>query len=116
MPMTSCPTCNRQVSDQASACPGCGHPLVSEAAIAREVVRFRILSAAIIVVGAVLLVSLSPGPVSNPANPLAVAAAQGFAPLRAVERGLAIAIVALGVALVLAARPLVRLKMWWHKR
>ena len=27
MPPISCPVCNRQISDQAKACPGCGHPL-----------------------------------------------------------------------------------------
>lgn len=27
MPMINCPECNRQVSDQAVSCPGCGHPL-----------------------------------------------------------------------------------------
>ena len=27
VPMIHCPECNRQVSDQAASCPGCGHPL-----------------------------------------------------------------------------------------
>ncbi|GKS74826.1 zinc-ribbon domain-containing protein [Acidovorax sp. SUPP950] len=26
MALVPCPECNRQISDQATACPGCGHP------------------------------------------------------------------------------------------
>ncbi len=27
MAMIKCPECTREISDQASACPGCGHPI-----------------------------------------------------------------------------------------
>jgi len=29
MGLTNCPACKKQVSDQAAACPGCGHPMAS---------------------------------------------------------------------------------------
>lgn len=29
MALTNCPDCGRQISDQAQACPQCGHPLKS---------------------------------------------------------------------------------------
>jgi len=27
VPLVNCPTCKHQISDQASACPSCGHPM-----------------------------------------------------------------------------------------
>ena len=32
MALTACPECEREVSDQAQACPGCGHPLAAKSA------------------------------------------------------------------------------------
>ncbi len=32
MALISCPACQRQVSDAAVACPGCGHPIAGSAA------------------------------------------------------------------------------------
>ncbi|GKT22776.1 hypothetical protein [Acidovorax sp. SUPP3334] len=31
MALVQCPECTRQISDQALACPGCGHPMASAA-------------------------------------------------------------------------------------
>ena len=31
MALIRCPECNREISDQAAACPGCGYPLVRKA-------------------------------------------------------------------------------------
>ncbi|MBQ9270191.1 MAG: zinc ribbon domain-containing protein [Oscillospiraceae bacterium] len=28
MALIRCPECNREISDQAAACPGCGYPLI----------------------------------------------------------------------------------------
>ena len=35
MAMINCPECQRQVSDQATSCPGCGHPLKTAPAVSR---------------------------------------------------------------------------------
>lgn len=29
MALINCPECNREVSDSATSCPGCGHPLIA---------------------------------------------------------------------------------------
>ena len=31
MALIRCPECNREISEQAAACPGCGYPLVRKA-------------------------------------------------------------------------------------
>lgn len=35
MPLISCPECNKEVSDQATSCPGCGYPLVRKKRVAQ---------------------------------------------------------------------------------
>ena len=35
MAMIQCPECQRQVSDQAQSCPGCGHPLKAAQPVSR---------------------------------------------------------------------------------
>jgi hypothetical protein len=40
MPLNRCPACNRQVSDQAETCPGCGHPLGEERIPSNSVTLF----------------------------------------------------------------------------
>lgn len=109
--LVPCPTCRRQVSDLARTCPGCGGPLVSGALVAREVTRFRVSAAVIAAVGLGLLAMSMPGPAPNPADPIAMAAAQGFAPARAMERAIAFVIAAAGAVIFLAAGPLARLKL-----
>lgn len=55
MALLQCPECGRQVSSQASSCPGCGHPLrrVSSKRTRRKRKKTAILIA--IIVGAVLI-------------------------------------------------------------
>lgn len=35
MPLISCPECNKEVSDQATSCPGCGYPLARKKMVAQ---------------------------------------------------------------------------------
>ena len=39
MALIRCPECNREISDQAAACPGCGYPLIRTASDETEAVR-----------------------------------------------------------------------------
>lgn len=82
-----CLACDRQVSDQARACPNCGQPVVSDARIDREVVRFRGFSSLIVAVALAEVAMVASARAPNPTDPIAVAAAQGFAPLHSIQLG-----------------------------
>ncbi len=64
MALIRCPECNREISDQAAACPGCGYPLIRTAsdeteerlAAAKARDRLFLKRAGLILLGLIVLI------------------------------------------------------------
>ena len=73
MPLTKCPTCDKEVSDQAAACPHCGHPLVkAQQPIVRKPQIFSIGCLGLVVIAAIAAYLFSRNETRNQPPPVSL--------------------------------------------